>query len=428
MLHEYNTLLMELITVPLFTGVIGYITNWTGVLMLFKPLEFHGIRVPGLKTLFPLLPKRIQVLPLFRSDGRIGWQGIVPSRADKMASLAVDKGLAKLGSVADFYRTMEPDKIAAHFTQVAESQIRDIVEKIIERENPNLWRNLPGPIKEAVQARVRQQLPQIVDELAENIGENIDDLIDVKLMVIKHLSANPQLLNDLFMVIGRKELTFMQNFGFYFGVPMGFLTVAFLEFVYRDWYVLPIGGIIIGWVVNYIGISMIFEPVFPKWYCPWRQGLLLKRQPEITVHYARMVAEKVMTLENIGNELMNGPSGDRTFAILEHTLRPATDKALGPARIAVKVAVGTREYDRIRDSMAPEVTALAPIIYQDVDFGKEQAEKINDFIAKQMALMGPDDFVQLLRSAIKQDEWLLFVHGGVLGAFAGFLHLAIFGV
>ena len=38
------------------------------------------------------------------------------------------------------------------------------------------------------------------------------------------------------------------------------------------------------------------------------------------------------------------------------------------------------------------------------------------------------DFVEMLRSAIKQDEWLLFVHGGALGLFAGFLHLAIFGV
>ena len=42
--------------------------------------------------------------------------------------------------------------------------------------------------------------------------------------------------------------------------------------------------------------------------------------------------------------------------------------------------------------------------------------------------MSPDDFVEMLRSAIKQDEWLLFFHGGVLGFFAGWLHLLIFGV
>ena len=85
----------DLISIPLFTGVIGYITNWTGVLMLFRPVQFHGVRIPGLRVLFPLLPRRVRVLPLIRFDGRIGWQGIVPSRADKMASISVDKGLAK---------------------------------------------------------------------------------------------------------------------------------------------------------------------------------------------------------------------------------------------------------------------------------------------------------------------------------------------
>src|ERR1700761_5794605 len=120
----------DLITIPLFTGVIGYLTNWTGVLMLFRPLCFHGVRVPGLRLLFPYLPRRVRILPLIRYDGRLGWQGIVPSRADKMASISVDKGLAKLGSIADFYRELEPDRIAAHLAVIAQNEIHDVVEQI----------------------------------------------------------------------------------------------------------------------------------------------------------------------------------------------------------------------------------------------------------------------------------------------------------
>ena len=66
--------------------------------------------MPGLKILFPLLPRRVRILPLISYQGRLGWQGIVPSRADKMASIAVDKGLGKLGSISDFYRELEPDR------------------------------------------------------------------------------------------------------------------------------------------------------------------------------------------------------------------------------------------------------------------------------------------------------------------------------
>jgi hypothetical protein len=32
----------------------------------------------------------------------------------------------------------------------------------------------------------------------------------------------------------------------------------------------------------------------------------------------------------------------------------------------------------------------------------------------------------MLRSAIKDDEWVLILHGGVLGLFAGMLHVTLF--
>ncbi|SHG71433.1 hypothetical protein SAMN05443575_2612 [Jatrophihabitans endophyticus] len=422
-----HTLLIDLISIPLFTGVIGYITNWTGVLMLFRPIAFHGVRVPGLRLLFPYLPRRVRILPLIRFDGRLGWQGIVPSRADKMASISVDKGLAKLGSITDFYRELEPDKIAEHLAAVAQAEIRDVVEQIMQQENPQLWHDLPPIIKEAVFARVRAQLPGIIRTITDEIGENVDQLIDAKLMVIRYFVQNPELLNELFLIMGRKELRFMQNFGFYFGLPMGFVLVGVLQLVHQ-WWVLPLGGIVIGWVVNWIGVTMIFEPTFPRWWVPWKQGLMLKRQGEVTEKYSEMVANRVITLQNIGNELLTGPRSDRTLQMLEESLRPAVDKAVGPARAAVRVAIGPREYDHIRSSVATEATAFAPIAFNDAEFSQRQSVKIYRFISEQMREMGPDDFVEMLRSAIRQDEWLLFFHGGALGLFAGLLHLGIFGL
>ncbi|MFE3444367.1 hypothetical protein ACFXNW_15155 [Nocardia sp. NPDC059180] len=408
--------------------MIGYITNWTGVLMLFRPIGFHGIHVPGLRALYPFLPKRIQVLPLLSYDGRMGWQGIVPSRADKMASIAVDKGLSKLGSVADFYRELEPDALAEHLASIADDQIHDIVEEILRREHPQLWYNLPTQVRDMIHDRVRAQLPEILRELTQELGANIDQLLDVKQMVIRYFQARPQLLNQLFQVLGAKELRFMQNFGFYFGAPMGAVLVAILHLTgWPTLAVLPIGGVIIGWVVNWVGINMIFAPAEPKWWCPWRQGLLIKRQPEITAGYAELVSGQVVTVANIGDELLNGPRSDRTMQMLEDTLRPAADRALGPARSAVKFVLGSREYNALQSTLTTEAMSIAPIAFADPDFNIRQGKQINDYIAKQMSVLSPTDFVEMLRSAIKQDEWLLFVHGGVLGLFAGYAHILIFG-
>jgi uncharacterized membrane protein YheB (UPF0754 family) len=418
--------LIALTSIPLFTGVMGYITNWTGVIMLFRPLTFHGIRVPGLHALFAYLPRRVRILPLISYTGAIGWQGIVPSRADKMASIAVDKGLGKLGSMADFYRELEPEKIAEHLTVVAQKEIRGAVEQIMLEENPQLWRDLPPVIKEAVHARVRQQLPDVVREITNEIGTNIDQVLDAKLMVIRYFSRHPEFLNELFLVMGSKELRFMKNFGLYFGIPMGFLLFAILQ-VAPYWWVLPVGGIIVGWVVNWLGVTMIFWPVVPKRWVPWRQGLLVKRQDEVTEGYARIVADHVITLQNVGHELLYGTRSDRTLQLLEDSLRPAVDRAIGPARALVKAAIGTGEYNQIRDSIANEVAQFAPAAFADVEFNKRQSQRIYTFVVTRMRMMSSEDFVEMLRAAIRQDEWLLFVHGAALGLIAGLLHLAIFG-
>ena len=99
--------------------------------------------------IFPILPKRVQVLPLIRYDGYLGWQGIVPSRVDKMASISVDKGLAKLGSIGDFYRELEPDKIAEHLAAVAGDEIHEVVEQVMAEEYPQMWADLPPVVKAA---------------------------------------------------------------------------------------------------------------------------------------------------------------------------------------------------------------------------------------------------------------------------------------
>jgi uncharacterized membrane protein YheB (UPF0754 family) len=419
--------LTHLISVPLFTGVIGYVTNWTGVIMLFQPMRFHGLRVPGLRFLYSYLPRRVQVIPAITHEGRFGWQGIIPSRVSKMASISVDKALLKVGSIGDFYREFEPDKIADHIVATARGELRGVVERIMTREHPRLWQDLPPVLKSAVHARVEQRLPVIVRGLTSQLGEYIEQLIDAKLLVIRHFEERPELMNDMLREVGRKELRFMQNFGFYFGFPAGVGLVFLLEAV-PQWWVLPLGGAVIGWVANWIGIKLIFEPVFPRRIGPFTfQGLFLRRQPEVSDVLAKIIAEDVITMKNIGDELLFGPRSDRTRYLLETSLRPAIDDAVGFARSAVRVGMGTDRYDRIRDAVAHEAVEFASA-FGDMEFGRQQAVKINRFVARQMRQLRPDEFNELLRSAIKQDEWLLFVHGGVLGIGAGLVHLAIFGV
>jgi len=418
---------LEFWTIPLFTGAIGWAINWSGLVMLFKPLGFYGLRVPGLREVATMLPRKLQEIPGIMF-GRVGWQGIVPARAAKMGSIAVDKAIAKLGTSGEFYQQLEPEKIADHIVTTFSPQVPEIVDKAMWREQPQLWRDVPPRAKQAVYQRVQQQLPDIVRQITDEIGEYIDQLLDPKLMVIDHFERNPALVNRIFHDVGERELKLMVHFGGYFGFLLG-IPVAIADHTFHQWWLLPVLGVVVGWTTNLLGMKLIFEPERPRRVLGIKvHGLFLRRQQEVAEVYAGIIADDVVTLQNIGDFLLDGPRGDRTRQMLEDAMGPAIDRAAGPARVAVRVALGGREYDAIRESVAQDAVGHTLTPFRDPDFSRQQSEKIRSLIAKRTKEMPPEDFVEMLRAAIKEDEWMLYAHGAIMGLAGGFLHLAIFGV
>jgi hypothetical protein len=64
----------------------------------------------------------------------------------------------------------------------------------------------------------------------------------------------------------------------------------------------------------------------------------------------------------------------------------------------------------------------------DPEFNRRQSAQMRELITGKMRELPYPDFAELLRSGMREDEWLLILHGGVLGFAAGLIHLAIFGV
>jgi uncharacterized membrane protein YheB (UPF0754 family) len=173
---------------------------------------------------------------------------------------------------------------------------------------------------------------------------------------------------------------------------------------------------------------MIYEP--PDWrrFGPVRwKGLFIRRQPEVSEVYAAIVADEILTLSEFGKELLHGPQSDRTRALIESAMLPAIDQATGPLRSAVRVAVGHRQYDDIRHAFATEPVdeLMGPLT--DPEFSRTQSARMRKLIAERMREMDAAEFGEMLRTATREDEWLLLLHGAVLGLAGGLVHLAIFG-
>jgi uncharacterized membrane protein YheB (UPF0754 family) len=415
---------LRLLLIPPITGIIGYITNWVAIRMLFKPVEFRGIDVPGLELLTTALPQRVRQIPGMM-QGRIGWQGIIPSRARKMGSISVDTGISKIASQREFYNEFDAERIAEHMLAEGGEDIHRMVEEIIREKQPQLWRDSPEATRRLVHARVSQQLPEVTHHITERIGENIDELLDIKLMVMNHLGENPELVNRIFLETGEREFDFLVKSGFIFGTILGCFSIPLFVFIDR-WWVLPVAGIFVGYFTNWLALKMIFQPMKPHKVGPFTiQGLFIRRQDEASETYASIVAEEVINLENVARNLLNGPNADRTHKMIAEELREAVDESMGLAAPLLRFTTGPRQYDAIREDIADRGVEYAIEPMSDPEFNAERSEAIQQLMAGRMKNLPPEEFARMLRAAFKEDEWLLIGVGAALGFVAGWVQLLV---
>lgn len=357
-----SRLIFDLVTFSLFSALAGWLTNWTGVLMLFWPVVFRGIRIPGLAVAYPYFPRRMQVLPTFSGDGeRLGFQGFIPARAEKMASICADKALLRIGSPREFIEELDLDGIADHIAELVRPQVPSLVDEVMNREHLDLWRGVPRPVKQLVFQQVDRELPMLHRRAFDTLGGTVDQLIDVKSFVIRYLRDNPGILKDVTTTVAAPELRFMVRVGL-LGGPFGLILALYLQVHHRipvlgwlpDWVIVLLAAAAIGVIVNVIAIKMVFEPGDPQpWYrYLWRQALLAKRQPQAAADLAHILAYQVLTLPNLSRELLDGPNGDKTRRLLGHIISVEVQHRLGPARSMVRAAVGANRFDALRDGRA----------------------------------------------------------------------------
>lgn len=398
--------------IPVFAGVIGLFTNWVAIKMMFEPIEWVGYKLPFKVGIGPY---KFPVL---------GWQGVIPSKAAKMGSIAVDTGLAKLGTMYEFYQTFEPEEMSAHIVATSSDQIHAVVDDILQREYPDLWNSAPAQIRTLVHRRVESELPAIVSEVLDGIGQNIDRLIDLKLMVIRYLEANPRLINKIFQDVGAKEFKFIVNSGGWMGFLLGLGPMA-VWIVYPAWWTVPVGAAIVGYLTNFIALKVIFQPLEPTRIGPFKMhGLFLQRQPEVAEEYANIIAYEIVTLKNIAETMINGPDGDRTKRLIADTLGPVVDDAVGMARPLVKAAAGGK-YDNIKAGIAEGAVDGTLSALTNEAYARDRAAGMQALLATRMRALSYPEFAQMLRSAFEQDEWMLIVVGALLGFVAGIAQLAL---
>jgi uncharacterized membrane protein YheB (UPF0754 family) len=391
------------LAIPLISAAIGWGTNWLAAQMIFWPVEFRGFR------------------PLY-----LGWQGIVPKRIHIMAAKSCDLITEKLLSVDEVFGRVDPARVAEELRTVIRELTPRLTHEIMNETAPLIWNRLPSAFKEPIHEKIIADSPRVIERITQDMKDNIHKIFDLKQVVVDALVRDKVVMNDVIIGCARPELRFLVKTGLYLGFIAGFGQLLVWH-TWQRWWFLPIFGAVVGYITNWVALKLVFEPKQPRRFLGITfHGLFLKRQQEVAEAYAAQVQTGVLNPTNILEGLLRGPSSTELFKIIHHRLSEVIDESTGVAKPLVEVAIGTEELERLKKRVVDRLIEEFPQYAHVLESYTLETLDIENTLRTKMQALDPEDFVGVIRPAFEQDEWMLVVGGGILGAAVGFLQVAVF--
>ena len=307
----------------------------------------------------------------YRGVRPLGWQGIVPRRATPLALTVVQMLERHVVGLGELMGSLRPSRLARFY-------------------RPLLEQTVPSVFPEAPQA-----LSAATDTLDRRLGvleSGAAKALNFKGLVIRGLTGpNVSFLVRVFATVGAKEFALIRKSGWLFGAIFGLVQVG-LWLVWPMWWTLPVLGALVGAGTNAIALWLVFRPLRERRILGMSvQGLFLRRQAEVAEQYAALLAERVLSPDAIATELLHRPIARR-----------AADAAGAPEKAAPLQTRLEEDAENLHRLMG-------------------RGMKVQQLISDRLKAMSPETFEPILRNAFRQDERLLVIVGGVLGAFVGLL-------
>ncbi|MCZ8156007.1 MAG: DUF445 domain-containing protein [Leptospira sp.] len=387
--------------IPFTYGFVGWVTNWLALKMTFYPIKFWGI-------------------PPY-----LGWQGIIPRKAHKMASKSVDIITGRLMNIQEVFSRVDPIRAEKEFLPSLDVSIKETMEEFVNSVDPKLWNLIPDIVKEEIYHKVRRECGFTIRNVIRRLQADITTLFDVKALVLKKLSGNNVgLVVELFQEVGAPEFRFIERSGFYFGFLLGLIQMVFYIY-FPIWWTLPLQGVIVGYLTNYLALEMIFRPLLPKKIIGnyYYQGLFLKRQKQVSYLYAKLVAEKILTPKNVMEELIFGNAAEEILKLIKEAIIKQVDQMTLLAKPLLFATGKWENYELVKDRVALRMSADAVQNSSQLEAYLGEALQLEQTMGERMAALPAAEFESILRSAFQEDEMLLILVGAALGAIVGFCQI-----
>jgi len=394
-MNDFNPLIL---LIPFIAGFIGWFTNWLAVKATLYPVEFVGIP------------------PLF------GWQGVIPKNTEEMSKSFSALIHDKLVDMEALFATIDHDD-NEELDKIVEDVSQQIVREFSTNIAPESWERAREKLRDYINVLVRRNVRRMTIELLERMGKEASDFIDIDKIAHEALVEDRALLGRVLMEVAGPEFKFIERSGLYFGFIFGIIQM-FVWIVYPAGWVLPAAGFLVGYITNWLAMNLIYEPREPVQIGPWQfQGVFIKRQSEVASQFADVIADKVLTAENMVQHISEGPNRQRLLDLLEGQVEESMQEYERDAMVAMLVSK-----DKLAEAKADLLDRVRNADMSDSSQIKtfaNQSHRIHAQMEENLGALDAEEFGGILRPVFQKDEWKLILAGGVIGTGIGALQVVL---
>mmetsp|Transcript_24038 Transcript_24038/g.36656 ORF Transcript_24038/g.36656 Transcript_24038/m.36656 type:complete len:414 (-) Transcript_24038:113-1354(-) len=400
--------LWKYLIMPFMSGLVGYITNVLALEMTFRPIEYKGVNWWRMKE---------------QPWGLFGWQGIIPTKVKKMATICVDLMTKELFDLKEIFGRLEPEKFYTSMEDGILVMIDEILNDVAEVYMTKTWSYMPESVKKEAVITAHRACPEFLTAFVLDMQNNIEEILDIQEMCVSACVKNKEIVNQIFQECGEKEFIFIRRSGFYFGFLFGCIQMG-LWFAYSGAWLLPVCGFVVGWFTNFFALKVIFRPLKPKKIGPVIvQGLFLKRQKEVSETFARVICVELLDTEKMWEAILSGPRRKNFQLLLRAHSIVFTEKLIGGLRPLALAAMGSEQFAMMKEDIATKVIEKLPgIIGSSYDYTTEALD-LEATIREEMQALSAERFEGVLHPAFEEDEMTLIMVGGFLGLIVGFIQM-----
>jgi uncharacterized membrane protein YheB (UPF0754 family) len=199
---------MLIYTLPLIGALIGWLTNYIAIKMLFHPRE-------EVKILF---------IPL---------QGVFPKRQKDFARKLGQIVSEELVSVEDLTARLKEKATSAAILNHIALRLEEGIAQRMPRAFPMLAMLMSSDMAEKIKSFLREQIGSLNEELIEKLSNELEEELDVHRIVEEKVGAfSSDKLEEILFSIMRREFKFVEMVGAVLGFLIGVAQVLLLSLPY----------------------------------------------------------------------------------------------------------------------------------------------------------------------------------------------------